>query len=221
MTLGMPTADELSDAGPSTQYVESKTLEPTQGRHAFGFKKGEQPPETPPGDAPQNQDQQQPEETKARKCPGCGMEKTGKFYRSGGRLVCKECLAKANGTTAEAPQSQDGTTEATDAKEGGPATAPGIPPEAKCKCTGGHEFLGKDAATREDGSICCPECGQCLADIVPRAEQPSGVVTCKFGHTIGRDQILSSPVTSTARGELGICPTCKTKNSKITIIKEC
>jgi hypothetical protein len=37
-------------------------------------------------------------ETTMRLCPGCGTLQSGKFFRSDGRLVCKTCFAKANGT---------------------------------------------------------------------------------------------------------------------------
>lgn len=100
-------------------------------------------------------------------------------------LVCKDRLAKANGTTIEPPP-QEG---ATDAKQGGPVAA-AIPADARCKCTGGHEFAGKDAATREDGSVCCPECGQFIADIMPPSEPQTPAIPafvcdkCGLAHSV-------------------------------------
>jgi hypothetical protein len=162
--------------------------------------------------------------------------------------VCLEYLKRTDvmvakdGTVSQQQDGQGGATEDVGTKERtesapAPAPAAAVPAEAKCKCTAGHEFAGKDVAQCEDGSVCCPECGEFIAEIKPKdpfspaasqvdgqaqgqvEKQPSGAVMCKYGHAFARDKVLPSPVADPKKGELGCCPICKQQN-KIVLVKE-
>jgi Zn ribbon nucleic-acid-binding protein len=212
MTLGMSTTDEIADSGPSTQYVESKTLEPTQGRQAFGPKKGEQPPENfdPTSDSPKPNGMSTPSQTgslgettgsdaaedgKARLCPACNTQKTGKFFRSNGRLVCRECLARANGTQVE-PTSQSTS-----------------PPQTQTEQSDATDPQGPQEGVTE------PQDGQAAASVPETPKEPVVTVSCKFGHLVARTALVPSPLLNPGKGEIGLCPTCKA-NGRVAIVKE-
>ena len=86
MTLGMPTVDELEDAG-ERKTVEAKVLEPTNGRQPFGFI---EPPTRPPAGEPE------PE----------GAAETAASEKLGpkpGQWVCKDADCNSHGEPFDKP----------------------------------------------------------------------------------------------------------------------
>lgn len=151
--------------------VDSTPIEPTNGRQPFGFQKQQEPQDG--GNDPAGDTEDQGEATKTRLCPACNTQKTGKFFRCNGRLVCPDCLKRIN----EAPMGEDpeppstptpsqgqadgteGTPEAVkDATEGEPA------PVGALTCKNGHvvkreDILPSQFARKDKGELgMCPVC---------------------------------------------------------------
>jgi recombination protein RecT len=197
MSVEMQDAVVADAEDENTRQVESKTLEPTQGRQAFVPKKGEQPPESPEGDQPPTTEEPEKakDDTATRLCPGCNTQKTGKFFRSNGRLVCRECLSRENGTQVE------------------PTNQSTPPPQTQTEQSDATDPQGPQEGVTE------PQEGQAATSVPETPKEPIGTVSCKFGHLVARTALVPSPLLNPGKGEIGLCPTCKA-NGRVAIVKE-
>lgn len=233
--MGMSTTEEIADMTIEGGVipVESKTLEPTNGRQPFGF-------QTPPaGQHEGAPDQGGEDETKKRHCPFCDADKSGQFHRMYGKLGCHDCWLADNGTT-ESTQEQTtdpqngpgpgqegedtddaGTESPQDATEAGtpPAPVDEPAPDQLCICSNKHEFKYELAVMTENGKV-CPHCNAFF--VMSEPEQPKAkrsVLKCSKGHTMMRNSVIASPLAKAERGEVGVCPECKAAGVA-TLVKE-
>ncbi len=88
------------------------------------------------------------EETKARLCPKCATLHTGKFYSLDGRLVCQDCLQKAQGIV---PSPSEGQEEVKAGVVSGP-TAASAPIRYQWVCVKNNKHVSAVAVEK------CPQC---------------------------------------------------------------
>lgn len=212
--------------------VESRTIEPTNGRKPFGFNTPSQTgAEETPGTEETGQGSTEapgPAEEGLKGCYYCGNQ-VEKRVRYEGHLACLQCAAgkkdesTGNGQDGTSEGTEDGAMEPTEG-EPAPAEEEEFAPDTIVECDNKHRCRFDQLLPFTDG-LACPVCNSINwwsveepKEETPPAGDPNEILRCKQGHTFRRSKVKSTPLAAQP-GQLGKCPMCA-KDDVLTIVWE-